>query len=131
MNKQLIEYFLMPKKYKTQPSIDYEKLSCFLIEYDFPLLGQSYILCHEPRLDTDISADKLLQFAQVEAKRISLQHTNSSQNFILAISGSNIRKRSNWHIHIFIVKNRWQKAYAYQVLALKNFGLSLIQFAKS
>lgn len=119
-----------PKKYKSIPHPEYQKLNCCLVQYNFPLLGQSYVLCRTVDSTNDVSKAQLLQFAQQEAEKISFEHTQSSQNFMLAISGENIRKSTNWHIHIFIVKNRWQKAYAYQVLAIKNLGLSFLESFK-
>lgn len=130
MKDHFAHKFFAPTKYKSQPHAKYKEFNCCLIQYHFPLLKQCYILCYEPTSKSLITEDQLLAFAQSEAQRLSLQQTNSSQNFILAISGINIRKRENWHIHIFIVKNRWQKAYAYQVLAMKNLGLSLKQLFK-
>lgn len=122
--------FISPQKQIMQPHQQCLELHCCLVQYDFPLLGQCYILCHTVESNDDVSKDQLLQFAQQEAERISFERTQSSQNFMLAISGANIRKTANWHIHIFIVESRWQKAYVYQLLAIKNLGLSLLESFK-
>lgn len=40
-------------------------------------------------------------------------------------NGAAIRKRANWHLHLFVVRRRWQKAWVYAILALKNLGVTL------
>ncbi len=119
--------FIIRNKTKSIPHDDYHRHGCCLIHYQPPLLKDCFILCqdtHPPK----VSEDDFMQFTLCEAQRLSKQITNSPQNFILIMSGVNIRKRENWHAHIFIVKNRWQKAYTYQLLAVKNLSLSLYSF---
>ena len=125
MPKHFFQNLIHPVKVKQQPHVEYQRLHCHLVSYDFPKLATCYILCHEASNSKFISTDALLAFAEQEAQRLSLIHTNSTQNFILAISGADIRKSANWHIHIFIARNRLQKAYVYQILAIKNFILTL------
>lgn len=127
--QQLALKSIIKNKHKIYPNLRYQQLDCCLIGYQTLLLPHCFILCHEKNEEmTD--ENKLIQFAQQEAHRLSQQYTKEPNNFILIISGQNVRKCDNWHLHIFIVKNRWQKAYAYQILALKNFGLSIINSFK-
>lgn len=117
-------------KKKTIPHEQYEKFNCCLIQYKAPLLKACFILCHEPEQSPQSSQYNLLTFAYQEAERLSQQYTNSSENYMLAMSGQNIRRRANWHIHIFIVQHRWQKAYVYNMLGIKNLGLALYYATK-
>ena len=116
-------------KEKLIPHWEYEQLNCCLVKYKLPLLNPCYILCHEDEFNTS-NQPQLLCFAHKEAKRLSQQHTGSRENFMLALSGENIRRRTNWHIHIFIVQSRWQKAYVYHILGIKNLGLAIYNVIK-
>lgn len=124
--KNIIQKLIVRNKKKTYPNEYYLKHDCCLISYQTPLLAHCFILCHQAH-DKTITEDQLIIFAQQEAHRLSLQYTQQPNNFILTISGQNIRKRDNWHLHIFIIENRLQKAYAYQIVAVKNFMLAVFK----
>ena len=124
--KNLALKLMIHHKKKNYPNEQYHQYGCCLISYQTPLLPYCFILCQE--IDKPQMNEKdLIQFAQYEAHRLSQIITNEPNNFIMVISGKNIRKRANWHIHIFIAQNRWQKAYAYQLLAIKNFSLAIYE----
>ena len=124
--KRFLIKLIVKNKQKLYPNSDYTKHHCCLVSYQTPLLKHCYILCHE-HLSATGDEDQLIQFAQQEAQRLSKLHTQHSDHFVLVLGGKNVRKRENWHMHIFIIQNRYQKAYAYQVLALKNFSLAILE----
>jgi hypothetical protein len=33
------------------------------------------------------------------------------------------RSRSNWHMHVFVIQHRWQKAWIYMILRAKNLAV--------
>jgi len=108
----------------------YAERSCVLVSYRLPFLRHCFILCHKP-----INGDASLQIqAQTElmsfflAQAYELAHTTvgDSQAFMLIHSGASIRKRSNWHLHVFVVQHRWQKAWVYTILGIKNMALTLV-----
>ncbi|MES2942300.1 MAG: hypothetical protein V4772_05465 [Pseudomonadota bacterium] len=43
-----------------------------------------------------------------------------SQAFVLIHSGQSIRRRADLHLHVFVIQRRWQKAWLYCVLGVKN-----------
>jgi hypothetical protein len=72
-----------------------------------------------------------MEFFMSEAERLAEESVGDSQAFMLIHSGSSIRKRSNWHLHVFVVQHRWEKAWVYSVLGIKNTCLALCYFALS
>jgi hypothetical protein len=123
--------YLLPKKYISQPHKQYQTLNCCLVRYHVPLLTACYVLCDLSNKPSKHHTTNILQFTEQEAQRLSLLHTHSKDNYILIMSGKNIRRRENWHMHIFIIQSRWQKAYVYQMLSIKNVGLSLVEIFRS
>lgn len=65
-----------------------------------------------------------MPFFMSEASRLAHAAVGDPQAFMLVHSGSSIRKRRNWHLHVFVVQRRWQKAWVYTVLGAKNFALA-------
>lgn len=111
----------------SQPHLEYQALNCCLVTYKVPLLTACYVLCELSNEQFPSHSTHLLQFAELEAQRLSALHTQCNDNYMLIMSGSSVRRSQNWHMHIFIIQNRWQKAYAYQMLSIKNLALSFYQ----
>ncbi|MDO5767892.1 MAG: hypothetical protein Q4P13_00180 [Psychrobacter sp.] len=71
-------------------------------------------------------SDKLGQFYYDEAQRLAAHHTGNPQTFILIESGSAVCKhKASRQAHIFIIESRWQKAWLFSVLGIKNTVLAL------
>ena len=102
----------------------YAERSCVLVKYRLPGLRHCFVLCHEQQTPPAASAD-LMTFFIGEAERLALASVRDAQAFMLIHSGSSIRKRPNWHLHVFVVQHRWQKAWVYTVLGAKNFALAV------
>jgi hypothetical protein len=103
----------------------YPERSCLLVRYRLPGLRHCYVLCHEPGSDgPDVSSVELMSFFLQQAEQLATDAVNDPQAFMLIHSGASIRKRSNWHLHVFIVQNRWQKAWVYTILGAKNFAMA-------
>lgn len=66
-----------------------------------------------------------MTFFMSEAERLANESVGDSQAFMLIHSGRSIRKRSNWHLHVFVVQRRWEKAWVYLILGVKNTALAL------
>jgi hypothetical protein len=66
---------------------------------------------------------EMLSFAVFEARRISEEVLNDPESFVIIQSGSSNRRSRGWHIHMVLVKNRWEKAWLYFVL----FGKNILQ----
>lgn len=104
----------------------YGDKACVLVKYRLPLLRHCFILCHEPALaSSETSHQELLAFFLSEAERLAMESVGDTQAFMLVYSGSSVRRRPNLHLHVFVVRNRWQKAWVYTVLSAKNFLLIL------
>mgnify|MGYP003366613520 CR=1 FL=1 len=109
----------------------YVERSCVLVKYRLPLLPHCFILCHEPSEESpEPSPGALLEFFVSEAERLAYESLGESQAVMRIPSGSSIRNTSNWHLHVFVVQHRWQKAWVYSVLALKNASLALYHAAR-
>jgi hypothetical protein len=66
----------------------------------------------------------LLHFFFVEAQRLAAAATGDPECFLFFHSGAAVRKRDGFHVHVFVVRSRWQKALAYTILGAKNFSLA-------
>lgn len=105
----------------------YAERDCVLVRYRLPGLPHCYVMCHEPLAAPDVAgrAD-LLAFFIGQASRLALEAVGDDQAFVLMHNGAAIRKRANWHLHLFVVQRRWQKAWVYAILALKNLGAAIV-----
>ena len=103
----------------------YAERSCLLVRYRLPGLRHCFVLCHEPQAGHLPSAPALLTFFLSEAQRLAHDAVGDAEAFMLIHSGRAIRKRPNWHLHVFVVQRRWQKAWVYTVLGVKNFALAI------
>ncbi len=99
----------------------YAERECLLVRYRLPGLPHCYVMCHEPMSVPDVRgrAD-LMTFFIAQASRLALDDVGDDQAFVLMHNGAAVRKRANWHLHLFVVRRRWQKAWVYTILALKN-----------
>ena len=101
----------------------YAERDCVLVRYRLPGLPHCYVMCHEPITPPDVvGRAALMTFFIAQASCLALDAVGDDQAFVLMHNGAAIRKRANWHLHLFVVRRRWQKAWVYVILALKNFG---------
>jgi hypothetical protein len=104
----------------------YAERDCVLVRYRLPGLPHCYVMCHEPMAPPDVaSRAELMTFFIGQASRLALAAVGDDQAFVLMHNGAAIRKRANWHLHLFIVRRRWQKAWVYLILASKNLGQAI------
>ena len=101
----------------------YAERECVLVRYRLPGLPHCYVMCHEPMTPPDSGGrGELLAFFTAQASRLALRDVGDDQAFVLMHNGAAIRRRANWHLHLFVVRRRWQKSWVYAILALKNLG---------
>ena len=101
----------------------YAERDCVLVRYRLPGLPHCYVMCHEPTAVPDVAGRaELMTFFIAQASRLAQAATGDDQAFVLMHNGAAIRKRANWHLHLFVVRRRWQKAWVYAILALKNLA---------
>lgn len=114
--------FMLDRTVQAPPG--YAERGCALVSYRLPLLAHCFVLCHETSLvQPDATRNELLQFFISEAGRLAEQAVGDREAFMLIHSGRSVRKRANWHLHVFVVQRRWQKAWVYAILAFKNMAL--------
>ena len=101
--------------------------SCLQVSYRLPGLPHCYVLCHDPGPEAAAAEPDLIGFFLVQAERLALEATGDPQAYMSILSGASIRPRPSLHMHVFIVRTRWQKAWVYLVLGAKNLGLALWQ----
>jgi hypothetical protein len=90
------------------------------------------VLCHDPTKEKPaISHTELLAFFLTQAEQLAFDAVGESQAFMLVYSGCSIRKRPNLHLHVFVVQYRWQKAWVYTVLGVKNCLLAIYNWLTS
>jgi len=110
--------------FKLQSNELFNKHNCQLLTYSLPFVKRCFVIFNE-RDDKD-NINNLLGFSYEQAKVLSKQYSGEPEAFVLLISGNSIRKRDNWHVHIFIVTTRIQKAWLYFLLGIKSFALAII-----
>jgi hypothetical protein len=105
----------------------YAERDCLLLRYRLPGLPHCYVMCHEPMAAPDVRgrADLLIFFI-AQASRLALDDVGDDQAFALMHNGAAIRKRANWHLHLCVVRQRWQKAWVYTILPLKNLAVAVV-----
>jgi len=118
-----MRYLMLDRQILLPPG--YAERSCLLVRYSLPLLPHCYVLCHEPHSEgPPVSSVELMSFFLMQAEQLATDAVNDPQAFMIIHSGASIRKRPNWHLHVFVVQHRWQKAWVYMILATKNVTLA-------
>lgn len=115
-------HFMLERRIERPPG--YAERGCLLVSYRLPLLNHCHILCHEGAQADVPHAASLLAFTIAQAGELALREAGDREAFMLIQSGHTVRKRGNWHAHIFIIRRRWQKAWVYLILGAKNLGLA-------
>jgi hypothetical protein len=101
----------------------YAERDCVLVRYRLPGLPHCYVLCHEPlEVPGAERRGELMAFFIAQASRLAQAAVGDDEAFVLMHNGAAIRKRANWHLHLFVVRRRWQKAWIYAILALRNMA---------
>jgi hypothetical protein len=96
----------------------YAERECFLVSYRMPLCRHCFVLCHEPADPEHPSIDPaVMGFFLAQAHDLSAQVTGNAHSFVVIHSGGFVRKRHNLHLHVFVIRRRWQKAWLYALLA--------------
>ena len=96
----------------------YSERECFLVSYEMPLCKHCFVLCHEPSDPDHPSIDlSVMSFFMAEAHELSACVTGNAHSFVIIHSGGFVRKRHNLHMHVFVIRRRWQKAWLYTLLA--------------
>jgi hypothetical protein len=96
----------------------YAERECFLVSYRMPLCRHCFVLCHEPVDPEHPSIDlAVMSFFLAQAHELSTQVTGNAHSFVVIHSGGFVRKRHNLHLHVFVIRRRWQKAWLYALLA--------------
>jgi hypothetical protein len=96
----------------------YQERECFLVSYKLPLCSHCFVLCHEPSDPDHPSIDlSVMSFFMAEAHELSAKVTGNAHSFVIIHSGGFVRKRHNLHMHVFVIRRRWQKAWLYTLLA--------------
>ncbi|MCW1983607.1 hypothetical protein FHY25_003664 [Xanthomonas arboricola] len=96
----------------------YAERECFLVSYELPLCKSCFVLCHEPSDPEHPSIDpSVMSFFIAEAHELSVRVTGNAHSFVIIHSGGFVRKRHNLHMHVFVIRRRWQKAWLYTLLA--------------
>lgn len=116
--------FMRHRQISTPPG--YAERDCVLVSYQLPMLRHCHVLCSEAEeVIDDAQRVALMAFFLIEAQRLAQAAVGDPQAFMLIHSGQSARKRASWHLHVFVVRSRWQKAWVYLVLGVKNLALSM------
>lgn len=121
--------FMLDRQVSTPPG--YAERGGLLVSYRLPLLKHCYVLCLDVHSDEQSRRVELMAFFLMEAERLALDAVGDSQAFMLIHSGRSIRRRLSWHLHVFVVQHRWQKALVYGVLGIKNSALAFYSAIRS
>ena len=121
--------FMLDRKV-LQPA-GYAERSCVLVAYRLPLLKHCFVLCHdeEDGVKEELQPE-LMAFFLSQASVLAWSAVGDAQAFMLIHSGTSIRKRGSSHLHVFVVQRRWQKAWVYTVLAMKNIALACMALGR-
>lgn len=114
---------MLDRKISVPP--EYAERGCVLVSYRLPLLRHCFALCSDSADEcSDAQKVQLMAFFLIEAQRLAKEAVGDPQAFMLVHSGQSVRKRASWHLHVFVIRSRWEKAWVYAVLALKNTALA-------
>jgi len=95
---------------------------CQILNIRNDLILNYYLLCFPKKLGepSDIEVTEMLTIGVNYAQKIALKRLKDREAFSVLYSGYSARREKGWHVHIVLLGNRWQKAWLYSVLAMKN-----------
>jgi len=103
--------------------------TCLIARPRVPLLRHYFVLTFSPSQGEPSSDEEaeMLALALHEARRRASLLIGDPEGFTLIHSGRGNRRTHGWHVHLAIIRGRWQKAWLYFVLWGKNVlqGLGL------
>ncbi len=115
--------FMLDRRTSVPPG--YADRGCVLVSYRLPLLKHCFVLCADSIEASGQGRQlELMSFFLTEAHHLAQEAVGDPQAFMLIHSGQSVRKRATWHLHVFVVRTRWQKAWVYTVLGVKNTVLA-------
>ena len=120
--------FMSKREHLSPPG--FAERNCSLVRYRLPGIPHCCVFCHLSDSASEEQRGELVQFFLIQAHGLALATTGDSEAFVLVHSGSSVRKRKSWHLHVFIVRSRWQKAWLYSILAAKNIAQTMWGSAK-
>ncbi len=118
MNKKIIKNVNLAEK------------NCCLIRYQMPMLKYCFVFCTNYTGKNQYSEEELTTLFLTETKKLAKKYAQDENAFMFCFSGQSIRKRANFHVHVFIVKTRFEKAVVYSLLATKNWGQLIYKIIK-
>lgn len=64
-----------------------------------------------------------------EAHDLSCKIMGNPHSFVMIHSGGFVAKRHNLHMHVFVIRHRWQKAWLYTLLTVIHITSALVLLA--
>jgi hypothetical protein len=118
--KRISTAFLMFDR-RVQVPKGYAERGCMLVSYRLPGVPHCFSLCHEggtkgPPPDRPA----LTQFFVAQAESLAEAAVGDAQAFLLIHGGASVRRRANWHLHVFVLQHGWQKAWLYAILTVRH-----------
>ena len=55
-----------------------------------------------------------------EARRLARAATGDPDAYVLMLNGASLRHRPEWHVHVFVVRSRWERAWLHLLLAARS-----------
>lgn len=94
--------------------------------YRLPGIPACYLICHQTlRSDVAVMPAEFIQFVWQQARRFAQAQGLHRESYIISQNGMALGQNEFLHFHIFIVKNRWQRACLYAMLMARQIALGL------
>ena len=79
-----------------------------------------YFVLTFPEEPSKSQEEEMLRIALREGRAMAIQHAGKPDAYTIIHSGHSARRDTGWHVHIVVIRNRWEKAWLYLVLSCKN-----------
>lgn len=117
----------MLKKTRLEQAI-FQQHDALGFSYRIPGIPACYLICHQTlRSDVATMPAEFIQFVWQQARGFAQAQGLHRESYIISQNGMALGQNEFLHFHIFIVKNRWQRASLYALLMLRQIALGLRQ----
>ena len=93
--------------------------ACLFCRVETPFLTHYFVLTFwgEPSRGEE---EEMLRIALLQGRAIAIEYAGKPDAYTIIHSGLSVRRAKGWHVHVVVIRNRWEKAWLYLVLSGKN-----------
>ncbi len=108
-----------------QPALPDQAPDWLVLSYKLPGIHGCYTICHTGQNAAAVIPADFIGFVWQRARQLACAHGLAADSYVILQNGRDVARRDLLHFHVFLLKNRWQRAWLYQLLMLRQVFMGL------